>query len=213
MMRYSFNLKKEGVVFAQRYNVNASYKDLGAVCDAVRYLRVNNALALLEEVRMMKTPLLYRRHSKHMGARHELGGRKGGYPVKAAGEVRLAILNAIGNAKNKGFSGEEMYVIHASSNKTMIARRYPSKGSLTWGRGMYGRGAMNHSDLEYAKIEIAIADEENAVLTSDMRYFIKAKNAQKRVPVAKKSAKKKEADATKKEEKPAQKTEAVKVPT
>jgi hypothetical protein len=26
----------ESIVLAQRYNINASYKDLGAICDAVR---------------------------------------------------------------------------------------------------------------------------------------------------------------------------------
>ncbi len=207
MIRYSYNLQKtETMAFAQRYNINASYKDLGAVCDAVRYLRADNALALLEEIKSMKTPILYRRHSKHMGARHELGGRKGGYPVKAAEEMRIAILNAIGNAKNGGLSGNDMYIVHASSNKTIIARRYPSKGSLTWGRGMYGRGAMNHSDIEYAKVEIGLANGDEDVLTERMRYLIRTRNREVKKPKVQKASTRKEAAAGE------SKKEKVKVP-
>jgi ribosomal protein uL22 len=191
MMGYSININKsESVVLAQRYNINASYKDLGAVCDAVRYLRVDHALELLGKVMEQEMPIPYRRHSKHMGARHELGGRKGGYPVKAANEVRLTILNAIGNAKNKGLSGEEMFIIHSSSNKTIIARRYPSKGSIAWGRGMYGRSAINHSDIEYAKVEIGLGNGDEQQLTHNMKHFIKEKNKNLKTAVKKKVEKK-----------------------
>ncbi len=174
-MKYSFNLDKEGIVFAQRYNINASYKDLVAACDAIRYMKVSSALAVLDGVISMEMPIAYKRFSKHMGSRHELGGRKGAYPVKAANEVRLALLNAIGNAKNNGFEGEEMIVIHSSANKTRIERRYPSKGSISWGRGMYGRGAINHSDIEYAKVEIALAQGHEKAITGRMKYLIKGK--------------------------------------
>ena len=42
-MNYSFNIKGDDFVFAQSYDINASYKDLGAVCDAIRYLRAESA--------------------------------------------------------------------------------------------------------------------------------------------------------------------------
>lgn len=192
MMKYSFNRDKEGLVFAQRYDINASYKDLVAVCDAVRYLKAKNAFDVLDGVITMKKAVYYKRFSKHMGARHELGGRKGGYPIKAANEVRLALLNAIGNAKNKGFDGEDMFIIHSTANKTRIERRYPSKGSITWGRGMYGRGAMNHSDIEYAKVEIGLANGDEKTLSGNMKYFIKKRNpAQKKAKAEGKEAKQK----------------------
>ncbi|MGC8776880.1 MAG: 50S ribosomal protein L22 [Candidatus Micrarchaeia archaeon] len=175
-MKYSFNIKNaEGVALAQRYDVNASYKDLAAVCDAVRYMNASAALSLLDKVISMEMPIPYRRHNKHMGARHELGGRKGAYPVKAAKEVKLAIINAIANANNMGLPGEDLYIVHASANKTRIERRYPSRGTLAWGRGMYGRASIMHSDLEYAKIEIGLANKDENWLTKNMKYFIKKK--------------------------------------
>ena len=190
-MKYSFNAieDREGIVFAQRYEMNASYKDLCAVCDAIRYRRASDALKILENVAELKAPIEYRRHNKHMGARHELHGRKGKYPSKAAKEVRLALVNAIANALNNAMDGNEMVVIHASANKTHIERRYPSKGSLAWGRGMYGRSAMMHSDLEYSKVEIALAEEDNPKLTEKMKYFIGKRS--RKIVKEEKTAKKK----------------------
>ncbi len=177
-MKYSFNINMndEGLAYAYREELNVSYKDLGAVCDAVRYLKASSAVALTEKLSRMEMPIPYRRHNKHMGARHELHGRKGKYPIKAAKEVRLVLLNAIANANNKALPGEELTVLHASANKTHIVRRQPSKGGLAWGRGMYGRSALMHSDIEYSKIEIILGSPDEKELTKNMKYFIGKKS-------------------------------------
>lgn len=196
MSNYSYNLDRQDVVFAKLYDINVSYKSLNAVCNAIRYKNVNDAMRVLDQVISMEMPILYKRYSKKIGARSELGGRKGRYPQKAAKEVKKVLANAVANAGNKGLNGESMFVVHASSNKTVIVRRNPSRGSLAWGRGMYGRSSINHSDIEYAKIEIGIADV-NDKLSGNMRYFIK-----KNSPSAKASSKsaQKKAVAPKKEE-------------
>ena len=148
MMAYSFNLKREPFAFALCEEVNASYKDLGAVCDAIRYLRAGSALALLDTVASKSAPIPYRRHNRYMGSRHELKGAKGAYPVKAAREVKVALVNALANAENKGMDRDSVFVIHASSTKTRTETRPPSKGSLSWGRGRYGGGAhVEHETL------------------------------------------------------------------
>ena len=189
-MRYSFNIKNaENIILAQRYDINASYKDLAAVCDAIRYMNAGAALDKLDRLIAMEMPIEYKRHNKHMGARHELGGRKGAYPVRAAKEVRLALINAIANADNKGLPGEDLYIVHAAANKTRILRRYPSRGTLAWGRGMYGRSSIMHSDLEYAKVEIGLASKDEAWLTKNMKYFIKKKELENML--SKKEAKEK----------------------
>jgi large subunit ribosomal protein L22 len=177
-MKYSFNINisKDALAYAYKEDINASYKDLGAVCDAVRYLKASSAVALTEKLSRMEMPILFRRHNKHMGARHELHGRKGKYPVKAAKEVRLVLLNAIANANNKALPGEDLIVLHASANKTQIVRRQPSKGGISWGRGMYGRSALMHSDIEYAKIEIILGSPDEKEMTKNMKYFIYKKS-------------------------------------
>ncbi len=202
-MRYSFNAvkgyPKDEFAFAYGAEINASYKDLGAVCAAIRYMRAADALGVIDGIESMKMPILYLRHNKHMGARHELGGRKGAYPVKAAKEVKRILLNAIANAKNNALDGEEMLIVHAAANKTHIERRQPSKGSLAWGRGMYGRSAINHSDIEYAKVEIVLADKDYEGLTGNMKYFTRkkaielARKTVRAAPAAKPATKQKQA--------------------
>jgi len=184
-MKYSLNIPMDGIVLAHRYDINASYKDMAAVCDAIRYLKSSYALELIDDIINNGKPIPYRRHNKGMGSRSELGGMKGAYPIKAAREVRKVLVNAIANANSKGMQGEDMYVIHASANKTRIERRQPSKGTIAYGRGMYGRSALAYSDLEYAKVEIALANSDEKGLTHNMKYFIRKLNAQREAEEAK----------------------------
>jgi large subunit ribosomal protein L22 len=181
MMAYSFNLKREPFAFALCEEVNASYKDLGAVCDAIRYLKADSAMSLLDIVARKAAPIPYRRHNKYMGSRHELKGGKGAYPVKAAKEVKVALVNALANAENKGMDRDSVFVIHASATKTRTETRPPSKGSLSWGRGRYGASSAVRSNLEYARIEIGLGNGTEEELTSNMKHFIKEKNGIKEI--------------------------------
>ncbi len=185
-MKYSFNLDGDGFVFAQGYDINASFKDLCAVCDAIRYRNARSALEMLHSIALGNTAVPFRRHNKRMGSRHELGGKKGAYPMKAAKKIIPILQNTLANAANKGMDGTDMFVVHASANKTRIERRQPSKGSLTWGRGMYGRSSMMHSDIEYAKVELVIAEKENSALTGKMKALIKSRIAGAKVGSANK---------------------------
>ncbi len=175
-MRYSINIGKEPVALAYGNDIDASYKDLAAVCDAIRYLKTERAFEVIDGVMRVERPIIFNRFNKHMGSRHELAGRKGAFPVKAAREIRTVLLNAVANSRNKGLDEEALYVVHASANKTRIERRGPSKGSLSWGRGMYGLGARTHSDLEFAKVEIGLANPDAASLTENMKRMIKVRN-------------------------------------
>ncbi len=155
MTSYSFNQDKQDVIFAKAKDVNASFKDLCAVCDAIRYKSTDEAMRILDEVVELKRPILYRRNNKYMGSRHELGGRKGRWPRKCAMIVQKLLKTALASAKGKGINSE-MYVVHSSANKTLIARRTPSKGLLVFGLGRYGPGSTRFSDLEFAKVELGI---------------------------------------------------------
>jgi large subunit ribosomal protein L22 len=190
MMAYSFNLGKAPFAFAHGKDINASYKDLGAVCDAIRYLRTGPAIALLDEVIGKRKPVPYRRHNKYMGSRYELGGAKGAYPLKAAREVKTILVNAMANSVSKGMDADELYVVHAMATKTHIERRQPPKGSLSWGRGRYGRSSPTHSDIEYARIEIGLGRGDEEELSKNMKYFIRTRNpARTKTAAAPKKAK------------------------
>lgn len=162
MIRYSYNKEKEGVILAGVKDINASFKDLCAVCDAIRSSSVTTALAMLGEAEKGKLAILYKRHNKYMGSRHELGGKKGRWPKKCAALVRKVLVNATANARNMGEDPDAMTVIHAAANKTTIIPRRPSKGIRYVRTGGYGYVPTRRSDMELAKIEIGIAYPKGA---------------------------------------------------
>jgi len=172
-LNFSYNNDKTKVAFAGRSDINASYKDLSMVCESIRYKPIPYALKVLNGVINEGEPIRYRRYNKHMGSRHELGGNKGRYPKKCALIVKNLLSSAVSNAINKGFDETKLVVMHASANKNMIAMRYPSKGNLSWGRGMYGRGSMRRSDLEFAKLELGVADPTEFKLSDKASDLIK----------------------------------------
>lgn len=170
-MKYSFNRNKNDIIFAHTKDINASYKDLSAVCDSVRYKNAAQALSELEDIFNGKRAVLYRRHNRRMGSRHELGGKLGRYPMKSAGIIKKTLLNAMANARNKGLEPDIMFVVHASANKTQIAQRSPSKGVLYMGAG-YGYATARRSDLEFAKVEIGLAKGTEIGLSKNMKGMI-----------------------------------------
>ena len=157
MIRYSYNKDKEGVVFAGVKDINASFKDLCNVCDSIRYKPVTTATAYLEKVEAGNQAVLYRRHNRYMGDRHELGGKKGRWPKKCAGLVRKVLVNAAANARNMGEDPEAMVVVHVAANKTMTIPRRPPKGIRGVRTGGYGYTPTRRSDMELARIEIGLA--------------------------------------------------------
>ncbi len=157
MTAYSFNQGRLGVVLSRLEDINASYKDLCAVCDAIRYKSAGDAMRILDSVGAAETPVAYRRHNRYMGSRHELGGVKGRWPSKCARIVQKVLRNAMAAAKAKGVDVDSAYVVHAAANKTIVARRTPPKGILVFGAGRYGRGSTRFSDLEFAKVELGIS--------------------------------------------------------
>jgi large subunit ribosomal protein L22 len=167
--KYSFNQKSENIAFASIKDINANFKDLIAVCDSIRYKSLSLALESLDSVINDKKPILYRKYNKYMGARHELGGKKGRTPIKCAKIVRKVLINAMANADNKGMDVDSLYVVHASANKGIIARRGPPKGALFAGGA---NPSARHSDLEFAKVEIGLSTLENETLAPSLKSKI-----------------------------------------
>ncbi len=145
------------MVLGQKTNINASYKDLSAVCAAIRYKPYEQALYVLESI-TEGNPIEYKRHNKGMGSRPELGGKKGRTPAKCAKEVRQVLINAGSNAASKGLDKTSLFVVHACANKMFTASRRPSKGRQYGSPyGRYGFNTMAHSDLEFSKVEIGVS--------------------------------------------------------
>ena len=197
-MNYSYNgSDKEKVVFAGQKDINASFKDLTEVCTSIRYMKAEKAIDMLDSIIYLNMPIEFKRFNAHMGARHEIGGKKGRYPKKCAEIVKKTLINAISNAKMKGNDIEDMVVIHAAANKTQILMRTPSKGVLFFSDS-YGYGTLRRSDIEFAKVEIGLANPSEISLSDKAKAAIKSKAFKaKAIPVSNR-----EAPKPKKSEKP-----------
>ena len=189
-MNYSFNRNKSGLVFAGLNDVNASFKDLAMVCSAIRYNSVPRAIKILDSVITGGKPIEYRKYNTHLGARHELHGKKGRYPIKFAGLVKKALVSAAANARSKGYEPDLMYVVHAAANKTQIVMRTPPKGRLFVVTGGWGFSPLRRSDIELSKIEIGLGTGNEEGLGKVMKAKLKKSQAfETRHPTASKPQK------------------------
>lgn len=132
-MRYSFGKNGEEFAHAQRYNLDASYKDLCEVCRAIRSKKVSDAMFLLGNAERMEIPIEYKRHNKKLGHRRELGGKRGRYPIKAVKIVKRVLANAVNNARVKQLEEDTLMVVHAAANKqTSFPRLAPKGRRMRW---------------------------------------------------------------------------------
>ncbi|MEM3364104.1 MAG: 50S ribosomal protein L22 [Candidatus Micrarchaeia archaeon] len=150
-MSYSFQKKGENYAYAQQYNLDASYKDLCEVCKSIKHLPVSKAMELLSKAEKMEMPIIYTSHNKKLGHRHELGGKKGRYPVKAVKIVKKVLQNAINNAKVCQLEEGSLSIVHAAANKQSIYPRLSPKGR---------RMRMNY---ETARVEIVVQGSKKKI--------------------------------------------------
>ena len=124
--------------------VNASYKDLCNVCSNIRGRRADKAQEFLKEAAEGERPVRYFNYNKHRGHLRELGGKKGGWPVKSCKIVLSVLENAIANARSKGMG--ECKIAHIEANKQEIYGRMSPKGRRI------------RQDLETAFVEIVLKE-------------------------------------------------------
>jgi len=137
--------ENEKIAKAQQHDVDASYKDLSEVCMNIKGRETSGAIKLLEKVSRGEAPIPFKKFSKHLGHRRELGGRKGRYPKKSAKIVLQVLRNAIANAQHKGL-GNKLVVKHASANKQNIYPRLAPKGRQV------------RSNYETSRVEIVLQE-------------------------------------------------------
>ncbi len=111
---------------ARLTGVNASYKDLCNVCSNVRGWNADDALEFLELAAVKEKAILFTRHNHGKGHRRELGGKKGGWPVKSVKFVLEVLKNASANAAKLGLG--QTRIAHIIANKQDTFPRMSPKG-------------------------------------------------------------------------------------
>ena len=196
-MLYAYNKKPVGRLARARISrVNCSFKDLCEVCRNVRYKDTDFAIDFLTRAADGEQAIYFARHNKKKGHRRELGGKKGGFPVKSARAVLGVVESADANAIKLGLGATK--IVHIAANKHATYPRMSPKGRR-----------IRH-DYEVAFIEVVLEEKQQKVAKKDAPKKEEVKKAD--VP---KAAVKVEAKAAVKTEvkaavAPAQKAEAKK---
>jgi len=114
---YSFKAFDPAIhVRASGREVNISPKAAREICNEVRMMTLSKAIALLENVEEMKSPIAFRRHKLKVGHRSELQGfPSGSYPVRAAKSILSVLRNLQANCEFKGLDPDRVQLIHSSA--------------------------------------------------------------------------------------------------
>lgn len=145
--------------------INASFKDLCEVCRSVRGKDTDYAIDFLEQAAVGEKAIYFARHNKGKGHRRELGGRKGGWPVKSVKFVLGVLKSAAANATKLSLG--QTKVAHIIANKVDMYPRMSPKGRRI------------RQDFETAFIEVVLEESQEKVEA-------KKKDSKKEATVAKK---------------------------
>jgi len=125
-MAYGYHGKGKRTARAKASGVNASWKDLGEVARSVRGKETLFALEHLEAAAKGEKAIEFKRHGKRRGHRKELGGKRGGFPVKSAKAVLAVVQSASANASRLGLG--QTKIAHIVANKLAALPRMSPKG-------------------------------------------------------------------------------------
>ncbi|MFA5929800.1 MAG: 50S ribosomal protein L22 [Candidatus Micrarchaeia archaeon] len=171
-MLYGYNKKPVGRIARARISrVNCSFKDLCEVCRNVRYKDTDFALEFLGNAAEGKQAIYFARHNKKKGHRRELGGKKGGFPVKSCRAVLGVVESADANAIKLGLGATK--IAHIAANKHATYPRMSPKGRR-----------IRH-DYEVAFIEVVLEEKQQKIEKKDA-----PKDTAKKADVPKTEAKK-----------------------
>jgi len=181
-MLYGYNKKPTGRTARARISrVNCSFKDLCEVCRNVRYKDTDFALEFLGNASEGKQAIYFARHNKKKGHRKELGGKKGGFPVKSCRAVLGVVESADANAIKLGLGATK--IVHIAANKHATYPRMSPKGRR-----------IRH-DYEVAFIEVVLEEKQQKIETAKKTEAKKADVAKPAVKADVKAAVKTEVKA------------------
>ncbi|MFH0859918.1 MAG: 50S ribosomal protein L22 [Candidatus Altiarchaeota archaeon] len=133
-IKYAFKPKnKSKSVVAAGRDLNMSFKDAVNVCTAVKGLKLADAMALMENVKVKKTPIPSVKYKLGVGHRKGDVPKSGKYPVKVAGEMLKLLNNLQANAEYKALDVEKIKIKHALALRGFSrAKRKPKGRWKTW---------------------------------------------------------------------------------
>jgi ribosomal protein uL22 len=144
---------------------NASYKDLCEVCRNVRGKPTQDALEFLELAAVKEKAIYFARHNKGKGHRRELGGKKGGFPIKSVKIVLGVLKNAQANADKLALGATR--IAHIIANKQDVYPRMSPKG----------RRIVHNYETAFVEIVLEEMQEQTKKADNDVKKKMREKKA------------------------------------
>jgi len=115
---YSVDADPDTTAKAMLRERQMSHKHSKALAREIKGKTASEAVDYLEAVVAEEQSVPFRQHNSGVGHRNDIDGWDAGrYPEKAAGGFLDLLENAIGNADEQGFQGEEMEIMHVAAHK------------------------------------------------------------------------------------------------
>jgi len=147
---YSTRVDPEIHAVARGKELPISPKHSTEICRKLRHMYLDDAIAYLDEVIEMKTPVAFKRHKKYVPHRKGKGFGPGRFPVKAASRIKKLLENAEQNAEYKGLETDMLFIRHISA--------YKGQTTQGWRPRAHGRSSpWNH---ETVNIEVVLEEME-----------------------------------------------------
>ena len=142
-------LDPDRTALASGRNLRISYKHAVEICDAIRGMRLDQAMEFLEDVIAKRRAVPFRRfHGKVAHRRGLEGWPAGRYPVKAAKAILKVLENAQANAEYKGLDTSRLQIVHIAAQKGIKIRKFIPRA--------FGRATPFFSQLTH--IEVAVEE-------------------------------------------------------
>jgi len=115
---YSVDADPDTTAKAMLRERQMSHKHSKALAREIKGRTADEAVDYLEAVIAEEQSVPFRQHNSGVGHRNDIDGWDAGrYPEKAAGAFLDLLENAVGNADEQGFQGEEMQIMHCAAHK------------------------------------------------------------------------------------------------
>jgi len=115
---YSVEADPETTAKAMLRERHMSHKHSKAIAREIKGMTAKAAREYLEQVVEGERSVPFKSHNSGVGHRSDIDGWDAGrYPEKASKEFLELLHNAVGNADNQGFDGEEMEIMHVAAHK------------------------------------------------------------------------------------------------
>ncbi|MCF7798726.1 50S ribosomal protein L22 [Candidatus Woesearchaeota archaeon] len=146
MTNYTFKNVGSDTAKAYGSNLDISVKTAINICNKVRGMNADKAIAFLARVERKEEAVPFTRFTDGVG--HRPGMASGRYPLKAARAIGDVIKSALSNAANKGLA-EELKLIHICAHKAATPMH----------QGRQRRRVMKRTHIEVVLQEVEVKEK------------------------------------------------------